>query len=34
MHIGATRLLVLALAWTVLDLVAMLVVGNSVGLAR
>jgi hypothetical protein len=31
---GATRLLVLALAWTVLCLVAMLVVGNSVGLAR
>ena len=31
---GATRLLVLALTWTVLDLVAMLVVGNSVGLAQ
>lgn len=34
LRIGATRLLVLALAWTVLDVVAMLVVGNSVGLAR
>ena len=34
LRIGATPLLVLALAWTVLDVVAMLVVGNSVGLAR
>jgi UbiA prenyltransferase family len=34
LRLGATRLLVLALAWTLLDLVAMLVVGNSVGLAR
>jgi UbiA prenyltransferase family len=34
LRVGATRLLVLALAWTVLDLVAMLVVGNSVGLAQ
>lgn len=34
LRIGATRLLVLALAWTVLDLVALLVVGNSVGLHR
>ena len=34
LRIGATRLLVLALAWTVLDVVAMLVVGNSVGLAQ
>jgi 4-hydroxybenzoate polyprenyltransferase len=34
LHVGATRLLVLALAWTVLDVVAMLVVGNSVGLGR
>ena len=34
LRIGATRLLVLALAWTVLDLVALLVVGNTVGLAR
>ncbi len=34
MRIGATRLLVLALAWTVLDLAALLVVANSVGLAQ
>jgi hypothetical protein len=34
LQVGATRLLVLALAWTVLDLVALLVAGNSVGLAR
>jgi hypothetical protein len=31
---GATRLLVLALAWTVLAVVALLVVGNSGGLSR
>lgn len=31
---GATRLLVLALAWTVLAVVALLVVGNSTGLAQ
>lgn len=31
---GATKLLVLAVAWTVLVLVGMLVVGNSVGLGR
>ena len=31
---GATRLLVLALAWTVVDLVALLLVGDSVGLRR
>ena len=29
---GATRLLVLALVWTVLDVVALLVVGDAVGL--
>jgi hypothetical protein len=34
LRIGATPLLVLALAWTVLDVAALLVVGNSVGLAR
>jgi len=34
LRLGATRLLVLALAWTVLDVVALLVVGNSVGLTR
>jgi hypothetical protein len=32
MRIGATRLLVLAVAWTVLVVAGMLVVGNSVGL--
>lgn len=31
---GAPRLLVLALAWTVLDVAALLVVGNSTGLAQ
>jgi hypothetical protein len=34
LKIGATRLLVLALAWTVLDVVGLLVVGNAVGLSR
>jgi hypothetical protein len=34
LKIGATRLLVLALAWTVLDMVGLLVVGNAVGLSR
>ncbi|MDI6910962.1 UbiA family prenyltransferase [Nocardioides sp.] len=34
LRIGATRLLVLALAWTVLALAGLLVVGNSVGLSR
>ena len=34
LKIGATRLLVLAVAWTVLTVVGMLVVGNSVGLGR
>jgi hypothetical protein len=34
LKIGATRLLVLALAWTVLDLVGLLTVGNAVGLSR
>ncbi|GAA1146029.1 UbiA family prenyltransferase [Nocardioides aquiterrae] len=34
LRIGATPLLVLALAWTVLAVAAMLVVGNSVGLAQ
>ncbi|MGB0102199.1 MAG: UbiA family prenyltransferase [Nocardioides sp.] len=34
LRIGATRLLVLAITWTVLDLVALLVVANSVGLAQ
>lgn len=34
MRLGATRVLVLALAWTVLDLVALLVVGNTIGLAQ
>lgn len=34
LKIGATRLLVLALAWTVLALVGLLVVGNSVGLSQ
>ena len=34
LRIGATRLLVLALAWTVLAVVGLLVVGNSVGLSR
>ncbi len=34
LRLGATRVLVIALAWTVLDVVAMLVVGNSVGLAQ
>ncbi len=34
LKIGATRLLVLALAWVVLAVVGLLVVGNSVGLSR
>jgi hypothetical protein len=34
LKIGATRLLVLALAWTVLDVVGLLAVGNAVGLSR
>ncbi|MBI2245347.1 MAG: hypothetical protein HYU55_15910 [Nocardioides sp.] len=34
LRIGATRLLVLALAWTVLAVAGLLVVGNSVGLSR
>ncbi|HEY0951225.1 hypothetical protein, partial [Nocardioides sp.] len=34
LRIGATRLLVVALAWTVLDIVGLLVVGNTVGLRR
>lgn len=34
MRLGATRLLVLALAWTVLVLVAILLVGNSSGLSQ
>lgn len=34
LRIGATRLLVLALAWTVLAVVGLLVVGNSIGLSR
>lgn len=34
LRIGATRLLALALAWTVLAVVGLLVVGNSVGLSR
>jgi hypothetical protein len=34
LKMGATRLLVLALAWTVLDVVALLVVGDAVGLSR
>lgn len=34
MRLGATRLLVLTLAWTVLVLVAILVVGNSSGLSQ
>lgn len=34
LKIGATRLLVLAIAWTVLTVVGMLVVANSVGLSR
>jgi hypothetical protein len=34
LKIGATRLLVLALAWVVLALAGLLVVGNSVGLSR
>jgi hypothetical protein len=34
LRIGAPRLLVIALAWTVLSLVGLLVVGDAVGLAR
>jgi hypothetical protein len=34
LKIGATKLLVLALTWTVLVVVGMLLVGNSVGLTR
>ena len=34
LKLGATRLLVLALAWTVVVVVALLAVGNSVGLSR
>ena len=34
LKLGATRLLLVSLAWTVLVLVAMLLVGNAVGLAR
>lgn len=34
LKIGATRLLVLALAWVVLALAGLLVVGNSIGLSR
>lgn len=34
LHIGATRLLVLALTWVIADVVALLLVGNTVGLRR
>jgi hypothetical protein len=34
LRIGATRLLVLALAWTVLAVAGLLVVGNTIGLSR